>query len=84
MNEELLEKANLIELKPIMSSNIQGIGYDESNKLLKVMFRGNSKYLYENVDKEIYTAIINSESVGKALSECIVHNKEKYKYHKLT
>ena len=85
-NEEvnkLLELGKNIKLNPIMSSNISGIGYDESNRLLSVMFKGGSKYLYENVEKEVFTAICNSESVGRALNECVVKNKEKYKYHKL-
>ena len=86
MNEEdikLIEKGKLLELKPIISSNITGIGYDKESKLLKVMFRGGSKYLYENVEENLYNIIINSESIGKALSECIVKNKEKYKYFKI-
>ena len=53
--EQLLalhEKAKLIELKPVVSSNIGGIGYDAENKLLKVAFKtktGSNIYLYENV-----------------------------------
>ena len=34
--------------------------------------------------REMFTAITNSESIGKALNECVVRNKEKYKYHKLS
>ena len=40
--EQLLalhEKAKLIELKPVISSNIGGMGYDPENKLLKVAFK---------------------------------------------
>lgn len=82
----LLEKAMLIELKPVLSSNICGMGYDESNQLLKVAFRnknGYSTYLYENVDTETYNTILKADSVGKAVSEHIIKQKEKHKYTKL-
>lgn len=80
---KILELGKNIKLNPVLSSNISGIGYSESNKLLSVMFRGGSKYLYENVEKSVYITIVNSESIGSALNECIIRNKEKYKYHKL-
>ena len=82
----LHEKANLIELKPVMSSNIGGIGYDAENKLLKVAFKGktsNTMYLYENVEKETYDALFTSGSIGKKLNESIVRQKDKYNYIKL-
>lgn len=80
---KLLELGKNIKLNPVLSSNISGIGYDELNKLMAVMFKGGTKYLYENVEKEVFIAITNSESIGKALNECVVKNKEKYRYHKL-
>lgn len=82
--EELYNKGNLIKLNPVYSSNIKGIGYDSENSLMVVLFNSGSKYLYENVEPEIYKLITeSSESVGKTLNECVVRNKEKYKYHKL-
>lgn len=86
MNEEdlkLIEKGKLLELKPVLSSNITGICYDKDLQLLKVMFRGGSKYLYKNVEEETYNTIVNSESIGKSLNECIIKNKDKYKYFRL-
>lgn len=82
----LHEKAKLIELKPVLSSNIGGIGYDAENKLLKVAFKtknGNNTYLYENVEPEVYENVIKSKSVGKTLNEQVVRQKEKYKYIKM-
>ena len=82
----LIEKAKLIELKPVSSSNIGGMGYDSESKILKVAFKGKDKfntYLYENVDESTYKNIITSESIGKALSTNIISQKEKYKYTKL-
>ena len=82
----LHEKAKLIELKPVISSNIGGIGYDQENKLLKVAFKtktGSNTYLYEGVEQETYDSLYQAESIGKKLNESIVRQKEKYKYIKL-
>ena len=87
--EELIvlnERAKLIELKPVISSNIGGIGYDAENKLLKVAFKtktGSNVYLYEGVEQDVYDALFTSDSIGKKLNESIVRQKEKYKYIKL-
>lgn len=87
--EQLLalhEKAKLIELKPVISSNIGSMGYDPENKLLKVAFKtktGSSVYLYEGVEQEIYDSLHQAESIGKKLNESIVRQKDKYNYIKL-
>lgn len=82
----LKEKAKLIELKPVRSSNIGGIGYDAENKLLKVAFKNKTEfttYLYEGVESELYNSICVADSIGRALSENVIRNKDKYKYMKL-
>ena len=82
----LHEKAKLIELKPVISSNIGGIGYDPENKLLKVAFKtktGSTMYLYEGVEQEVYDDLFTAESIGKKLNESVVRQKEKYRYIKL-
>lgn len=82
----LHEKAKLIELKPVISSNIGGIGYDPENKLLKVAFKtktGSNMYLYEGVEQETYDSLYQAESIGKKLNESVVRQKEKYRYIKL-
>ena len=87
--EELIvlnERAKLIELKPVISSNIGGIGYDAENKLLKVAFKtktGSNVYLYEGVEQDVYDALFTSDSIGRKLNESIVRQKEKYNYIKL-
>ncbi len=82
----LHERAKLIELKPVISSNIGGIGYDAENKLLKVAFKtktGSNTYLYEDVEQEIYDDLFTAESIGKKLNESVVRQKDKYNYIKL-
>lgn len=85
-HDNLLLEAKAIELKPVLSSNIAGIGYNEQKQLLKVAFKNktsNSTYIYENVEPETYDAICKSPSKGKTLSELVIRQKEKYKYTKI-
>lgn len=84
---ELTEKGKLIELKPVQSSNVAGIGYDAENCLLKVAFKNKTGtgaiYLYEAVDQATYDELISAESIGKKLNESIVRQKEKFKFIRL-
>ena len=78
--------AKLIELKPVTSSNVAGIGYDETHQLLKVAFKykdSYTTYVYENVEPEVFARIVESESAGRILRECVINHKEKYNYIKL-
>ena len=84
---DLREKAKLIELKPVkFSTNIAGMGYSETTNLLKVAFKNKDNYttyLYEGVEPEVYNKLCEADSIGKALSEYVIRQKEKYKYIKL-
>ena len=84
MLDNLEEIVKNIKMYKIASSNITALGYDEINKMLRVIFKNNSSYIYTNVEHEVWQIIINSESKGKSLNENIVRHKEKYKYYKLT
>lgn len=84
MIDNLEEIVKNIKMYKIASSNITALGYDENNKVLRVIFKNNSSYIYTNVEPEVWQIIINSESKGKSLNENIVRHKEKYKYYKLT
>ena len=84
MLDNLEEIVKNIKMYKIASSNITALGYGENNKVLRVIFKNNSSYIYTNVEPEVWQIIINSESKGKSLNENIVRHKEKYKYYKLT
>lgn len=73
----------MIPMYKVISSNISAIGYNPAKQVMRVIFKGNSSYLYFNVEPEIWKYIINSESKGKALTESVIKHKDKYKYIKL-
>ena len=81
--EQLSQIVTNIKMTPVMSSNIVALGYDKENKILRVIFKGNSSYLYFNVEEEIYNNLAQSESKGKTLNESVVRHKYKYKYIKI-
>lgn len=81
--EQLSRIVTNIKMTPVISSNIVALGYDKENKILRVIFKGNSSYLYFNVEEEIYNNLAQSESKGKTLNESVVRHKDKYKYIKI-
>ena len=81
--EQLSQIVTNIKMTPVISSNIVALGYDKENKILRVIFKGNSSYLYFNVEEEIYNNLAQSESKGKTLNESVVRQKDKYKYIKI-
>lgn len=81
--EQLNSIVNDIKMTPTVSSNIIALGYDKNNKIMRVLFKGNSSYIYFNVEQAVFDTICNSESKGKSLNECVVRHKDKYKYIKL-
>lgn len=81
--ENLQEIIKEIQMFKVYSTNIVALGYDESRKILRVIFKGNSSYLYFNVEPEVWENLKNSESKGRTLSESIVKQKDKYKYIKI-
>ena len=85
--QKLLEDAKAVELKPVVSSNISAVGYNEETRLMKIAFKCKENtfttYLYEGVEPEIYNEMLKAESKGKFLSENVIRHRDKYKYIKL-
>lgn len=69
-----------IELEPVESSNIEGVGYDPATKTLRIQFRGGCTYDYANVPAEKHKALIDAESVGKHFHQ---HIRNKHKFLKV-
>lgn len=68
-------------MEKVQSSNIDSIGYDAENKILKVLFKPNNLYHYFEVTEEVYKQIMVSESKNKALRALVMPN---HKYVKVT
>lgn len=50
--------------KPVSSSNIVSVGYDDKKLTLEVEFSGGGVYTYSGVPKKTYDGLMKAESVG--------------------
>ena len=61
----------------IISKIICRLGYDEEKQELVVVFKTGKRYLYHNVSKSEYKAIIEAESIGSAFTTIIKKDTNK-------
>jgi hypothetical protein len=68
-----------IEMIPVVSSNIDSIGYDVDTQMLRVQFNNGSVYEYMNVPAMEFEQLNSAPSVGAYLNRNIKGN---YTYQK--
>lgn len=66
----------MMRSKPVDSSVLIAVGYDEANRILKAHFRNGRTYYYLAVPPEVYQSLLTAPSLGKYLNEAI---KPKYR-----
>ena len=54
-----------MQRKPVNSSNILSIGYDQKNKILEIEFKNNAVWHYSPVEFSVFDGLKNAMSVGK-------------------
>ncbi len=65
----------LPELKPVKSSNLKAVGYDEEAQALYIQFpKGNTIWKYTPVTKKDYDLFIGSPSLGSFFHQHIKLN----------
>lgn len=69
-----------IAMLPVVSSNVESIGYDEGTQTLRVRFLSGSEYDYKNVPVMEFEQLKNAPSVGSYLNRNIKGN---YAYEKV-
>jgi len=69
-----------MERKPVQSSNLSSIGYDENSSTLEVEFLNNTIYQYFDVPQHIYKGLIQADSQGQFLAQNI---KGVFRYSKI-
>jgi len=69
-----------MEVTKVTSSNIDAIGYDPTQRILKIVFRSGAIYDYYDVDPEIYNSLMNATSIGKEFNSTI---RNSYNYEKV-
>jgi hypothetical protein len=69
-----------MSMNPVNSTTIEAIGYDEVSGKLRVKFKTGSIYEYLDVPHYVYQAVMEADSIGKALNSEV---KGIYDYFKI-
>jgi len=69
-----------VEHKMVESSNIESVGYDESEQVLEVEFKNNTIYRYSKVPQMVFFELGRAKSVGKYFHQFV---KDVYKFKKV-
>lgn len=65
---------------PVVSSNVDSIGYDKNTNILRIKFLNGSIYEYKNVPLIEYMQLKNATSMGSYVNRNIAYN---YSYTKI-
>ena len=70
ISERLKQRANHIDMVPVISSNVHSVGYSEERQVLRVSFKGKTinTYDYYGVPRELVAQLMSEESIGKAFN----------------
>lgn len=66
-----------MQRRPVSSSNIAEIGYDEPRRILEILFTNGTTYQYFDVPPQEYQALMNAGSHGQYLNANI---KGRFRY----
>ena len=53
-----------IQMFPVVSSNLKAVGYNPTNKVLRIIFHGGA-YDYFEVSASVYEELMNADSKGQ-------------------
>lgn len=71
---------NLPQMRPVSSSNVAELGYDETNQFVYVRFLNGSLYIYKGVSQSEYDGLLNAPSIGSYLHR---NYKNGYPYERI-
>lgn len=60
-----------IKMQDVSSSNVESVGYDDENNVLRVKFLNGRVYDYLGVSRAQFEALLTSPSVGQYLNMAI-------------
>ncbi len=64
------------EMHMVDSSNVEAVGFDESEREIWVRFLSGDTYVYSNADETTFHDLLNAPSVGSYLNRVIKGNLE--------
>ena len=70
-------------MQPVVSSQIESVGYNPKTKELRVKFiKNGSLYSYSNVPSDVFVDLVYADSVGRYFA-ARVKNNSKYAYRRI-
>jgi KTSC domain len=66
-----------VQRTPVTSTNVAEIGYDDSRRILEVLFKNGTLYQYFDVPPQEYQALLQAGSLGQYLNANI---KGRFRY----
>lgn len=67
----------------VVSSQIAGVGYDPSRRIMDIEFNTGSVYRYDNVSPEVHEQMMHAPSVGSFFYANIKPLPERFPYRKI-
>ena len=67
-------------MKPVVSSSVMAIGYDEGAKEMHVQFKSGKTYVYKDVPAFVFRNAMRAPSIGKFVA---VNVKDSYSFSAL-
>lgn len=71
MDGEQEREVPAIAMQPVMSSNLEAVGYDDATSTLAVQFKNGSTYRYDAVPLDVFQQLLTAPSVGAFYSSSI-------------
>lgn len=62
---------NHVEMVPVVSSNVEAIGYDEGQLILVVRYNSGVSYAYYGVPPDVHLSLMASGSKGNYLAHSV-------------
>lgn len=67
----------LTNMYPIKDKDILSIGFSQNYNILEIEYKNKERYIFKDVDKEIFTKLINSDLKSEFIKRNIYHNYKK-------
>jgi hypothetical protein len=72
-----------MDWKPVESSQISEVGYEEDTRILAIRFKTGAEYRYHNVDSDTHKHLLAAESVGRYFSSIIKAYPNRFPFRKV-
>lgn len=73
-------KEGWVDRRPVQSSNIRSVGYDQGAMVLEIEFHTGGVYQYIDVPRSVYDGLLRAPSKGSYFHS---HIKERYRYRRV-